>query len=160
MIIRNKYIMKLIREARKGKSQAMWDKEEKLFIMDIYKNDKGEIPIDYEVYAIVTTKYMFCKRSATTYLTMVNEHKPDSAYIMPINIPNSIIIDDTIPNDWILREFDKPMIIESWDGIASVKIVKIIGHKYIVENLYMFDDISDHKYALEILNNVKSKGQN
>jgi len=125
--------------------------------IDILPNPQGEIPCDYEVYAISEVKNTWISRRSKRYFIIYNEYDLKHAYARSLSESEIQVIDDQIPIQWIKADYEKPLTISKEEEMMTTTILSIHGYPFIVEHTSIHTDIwFDEKKALEILLKGKS----
>lgn len=149
MIIRDKSIVKELKKAESGKRKEFLDNNRRLYSIQVYKDNEGKIPVDYEVYAIVSLKESLVFRPNTYYVTIINQDDPENIELRFVNEKYVEILDPSLPKSWISKSFDKQleMISSDFFGRGMVTITKISGYRCILEDLslfaYIYEDRTD-----------------
>lgn len=125
--------------------------------IDILPNPQGEIPCDYEVYAISVIKNTRISRRSKRYFIIYNEYDLKHAYARSFSESEIQVIDDQIPPQWVKVDYEKPLTISNEEEMMSTTILSIHGYPFIVEHTSIHTDIwFDEKKTLEILRKGKS----
>lgn len=106
----------------------------------IFQYEKGIDVKEFEIYAIIEIKNM--KYYFTSYNNSLNF----------FNSNEMIIVDDYIPNDWILVNYEKNRVIRN--GLdESIKIKSYFGPELFLDGTFLLDAINNDSSAIKIFNN-------
>lgn len=106
----------------------------------IFQYEKGIDVKEFEIYAIIEIKNM--KYYFTSYNNSLNF----------FNSNEMIIVDDYIPDDWILVNYEKNRVIRN--GLdESIKIKSYFGPELFLDGTFLLDAINNDSSAIKIFNN-------